>query len=142
MSSGYEWTKRMLTTYPCMTGSRLGELATKAKVKIYPSLVAKVKQELGIKTTRGRPKKIAVGAPEIVKGPKPESDNKILVSSARGSYAELVRQGIEARMAKCVPARTNASFDDAIAVMQIAKQLGGYGVLYDIVDKLKKAGFE
>jgi len=117
MSSGYEWTKRMLTSYPDMTGSRLGELATKAKVKIYPSLVAKVKQELGIKTTRGRPCK---NQPDMATAVK----------------------AVAAKMAKTIPARTNASFDDAIAVMQIAKQLGGYGVLYDIVDKLKKAGFE
>lgn len=142
MSSGYEWAKGMLAEFPDMTGSRLGELAVKAKVKVYPSLVAKVKQELGIKTTRGRPKKISLGMPEVVKGSKPKSDNRILVSSAKGSYAEAVKRELEARMAKCVPARTNSSFDDAIAVMRLAKQLGGYGVLYDIVDKLKKAGFE
>lgn len=117
MSSGYEWAKGMLAEFPDMTGSRLGELAVKAKVKVYPSLVAKVKQELGIKTTRGRPCKSQLGMTTAAKA-------------------------VEAKMAKTIPARTNASFDDAIAVMRMAKALGGYGVLYDIVDKLKKAGFE
>jgi len=132
MSSGYEWTKRMLTTYPCMTGSRLGELATKAKVKIYPSLVAKVKQELGIKTTRGRPCKNPLGMTTAAKA------LEAVVTQNR----TMAKNIAEAKMAKTIPARTNASFDDAIAVMQMAKAIGGYGVLYDIVDKLKKAGFE
>lgn len=118
MSSGYEWVKQQLKAEPTLSGSRLKGLAGSLGIKIYPSLVSNVKRELGIKTTRGRPKKKT--AIDLLDGAK---------------------RVLEARMAKTLPARTNAGFDDAIAVMKLAQSIGGYGVLYDIVDKFKKAGF-
>lgn len=118
MSDSYEWVKQQLCQDNNLTASKLSERAFSQGYTIYPSLISTVRRELGIPAVRGRPRKnAALGMTTAAKA-------------------------IEAKMAKCVPARTNASFDDAIAVMQIAKQLGGYGVLYDIVDKLKKAGFE
>lgn len=117
MSNGYEWVKQQLKAEPTLSGSRLKGLAGSLGIKIYPSLVSNVKRELGIKTIRGRPKKGGVLP---------------LASGGRG---------VEAKMAKTLPANTNAGFDDAIAVMKLAQSIGGYGVLYDVVDKFKKAGF-
>src|SRR5574343_1642899 len=134
MSDSYEWVKQQLCQDNNLTASKLSERAFSQGYKIYPSLISTVRRELGIPAVRGRPKKIALGMPEVVKAAKPTKKNTLGMTTAA--------KGIEAKMAKRIPARANASFDDAIAVMQIAKQLGGYGVLYDIVDKLKKAGFE
>ena len=117
MSNGYEWTVKQLRYNPKLTTSELKTLASDVGVKFYPLLSFKARKELGIVATRGRPKK--TGALQLTSGGR----------------------GIEAKMAKTLPANTNAGFDDAIAVMKLAQSIGGYGVLYDVVDKFKKAGF-
>lgn len=116
MSSGYEWTVKQLRYNPKLTTSELKILASGVGVKFYPLLSKKARKELGIVATRGRPRKDGLGMTTAAKA-------------------------VQAKIAKTLPANTNAGFDDAIAVMKLAQSIGGYGVLYDVVDKFKKAGF-